>query len=125
MPVRASLTALAIGAIVSSCSSIPDGCRSLELDAGYHTVPLHMSWSGVGVDSPNFTKAGCDLPLQGVIVSYDTRKSIEALKESGGLAEGRSSFEVNVNAFLYNTSSGSENKVFIVRLEVEKTVAQN
>ena len=114
---RVGLIALAINVIVSSCSSTPDDCRSLKLDAGYHTVPLHMSWSGVRADNPNFTKAGCDLPLQGVIVSYDTRKSIEALKASGGLAEGRSSFEANVNTLIYQTISGSETKVFVVRLE--------
>jgi len=113
----ARVLVLTIGAIVSSCSPTLDECRSLGLDSGYHTIPLHLSWSGVATDNPNFTKLNCDLPLQNAIVSHDTIKALDAMKEVGDLPEGRSSFETRVDAFLYQSGDEADAKTFIIRLD--------
>lgn len=115
----AGIVVLALGVILSSCSSTSNNCRSLGLDPGYHTVPLHLSWSGVPTDNPNFTKLDCDVPLAGAILSHDTLEKLQAMKDAGGLVEGRSSFGSKASVFLYNTGTGSESKTFILRLELE------
>ena len=102
--------------MASSCSATLDQCRSLGLEAGYHTVPLKFSWSGISVDRPNFTKPGCDLPLQGVIVSYDTIEKLERERDEGKITEGELSFEESVTAFLYLTDRVS-NKIFVLSIE--------
>ncbi len=121
----ARVIVLAIGVTASSCSSTSDECRSLGIDAGYHTVPLHLSWSGVSTDKPNFTKFGCDVPLRSAILSHDTMEKLETMKEAGGLIEGSSSFEVKTSAFLYHTGTQSDAKTFILRLEFENTKSRN
>lgn len=111
------VTALAMCLVAASCSSAQVTCRSLGLEAGYYTVPLQFSWSGISTDNPNFTKAGCDVPLQGVIISYDTTEKLRQRIADKKLTIGRSSFEGEVNTFVYQTKDGSGSKIFVLRME--------
>ena len=106
--------AIALAIAVASCANGEDRCRALtHLEEGYHRVPLALSWSGVTMDQPNFTRPGCDLPLAGVITSRDTVNMLATRLQNEKLREGRSSFESKVDAFLYVSS----NKTFIVGLD--------
>lgn len=102
--------------VMASCHSGEAGrfCNISSIDEGYSSLPVDLRWTGGEFDDPLIFRKGCDKPLEGVILSRQTKDFLRNSVFKDKVYVDENNLSASVEVYIYFSKSFEDSKIFIV-----------